>query len=76
MSNIGRKLSEETKEKLKNKRYFISVKCPDGSVYESIRECSEKTGIPQTTLKNWIHNKPEKDIVLFLLLNQIEVDQL
>lgn len=60
LSNIGRKLSEETKEKLKNKRYLISVKCPDGSVYESIRECSEKTGIPQTTLKNWIHNKPEK----------------
>lgn len=33
---------------------------PDGTVYSSIKECSDKTGIYYGTLSKWIKNKPEK----------------
>ena len=59
-SNTGKKVSDSAKEKLRKTRYSISIKDPNGIVYESIKLCSDITGISQTTLKNWIYNKPEK----------------
>lgn len=59
-SHIGNKLSEDTKNKLKKSRYHCTVEGPNGDIYSSIVECSKKTGIAQTTLKDWIKNRPEK----------------
>lgn len=59
-SHIGKKLSESSKIKLKDSRFHIIVEGPDGTIYNSIVECSEKTGIPQTTIKNWINSNPDK----------------
>lgn len=59
-SHRGVKLSEETKDKLKESRFSVQVLSPDGRVFESITECSINYGIPQTTLKNWIRYKPER----------------
>lgn len=59
-SHIGNRLSERTKEILKEKRYSISIKTPEGKVYNSIADCSRSENIPETTLKDWIYNRPEK----------------
>lgn len=59
-SHLGIKLSEETKEKLDSKRFKVSVKGPDGTIYNSIKECSELTGISESTLKYQIYHLPSK----------------
>lgn len=60
VSHKGLKLSNSTKDKLKLTRYTCTVEGPDGTIYASIRECSAKTGIKETTLKDWIKNFPDK----------------
>lgn len=61
-SHKGKKRSEESLNKVRGKNSFMSKKVvgPDGTIYNSIKECSEIVGIPQTTLKNYMNNKPEK----------------
>ena len=59
-SHRGIRFSEKTKAKLKLSRYSNQVIDPNGKIYESIADCSKNTGIPQTTLKDWIKRRPEK----------------
>lgn len=61
-SHKGKKRTEESLNKVRGKNSFMSKKVigPDGTIYNSIKECSEIVGIPQTTLKNYMNNKPEK----------------
>ena len=61
-SHKGKKRSEESLNKVRGKNSFMSKKVIDsnGTIYNSIKECSELTGIPQTTLKNYMNSKPEK----------------
>ena len=59
-SHTGNILSTETKLKLEKTRYRLTIMGPDGAIYNSIKECSKINNIPETTLKNWIHNLPQK----------------
>ena len=59
ISHKGIKLSEETKEKLDSTRFKYKIKGPNGEIYESLAECSLKTGIPKSTLLYRVRNKPD-----------------
>lgn len=62
----GKKLKEEVKEKVYSKLHKLQIQTPNGIIYESIVQCSKELKIPETTLKNWIYNHPEKG---FKILN-------
>lgn len=58
-SHIGKKLSESSKIKLKDSRFHIIVEGPDGTIYNSIKECARKLNRSDKTIKNWIEKHPE-----------------
>lgn len=58
-SLTGKHISEKTKKKL-SLIFGKKVIGPDGTVYNSQKECANSLNIGVTTLKRWILNKPEK----------------
>lgn len=61
----GKKMSEEQKRKIsessKNGNHGnLSVKSPNGTIYNSLIECEKATGISRTTIKRWATKFPEK----------------
>lgn len=63
-SNKGNSPDEKTREKLDNSRYKAKVQGPDGKIYESLRVCAREFHISETTIKNYVHNYPEKGFTI------------
>lgn len=58
-SLTGKHLSEKTKKKL-SLIFGKKVIGPDGTIYNSQKECANSLNIGVTTLRRWILDKPEK----------------
>lgn len=57
----GRKTPEDIKKKISmNSGVARKIQGPDGTIYNSISECSRILNIPDSTLGNWVRNKPKK----------------
>lgn len=59
-ANMGKSPDEKTREKLDKLRYKTKVQGPDGKVYESFRVCAREFHISETSIKDYVHNHPEK----------------
>ena len=68
----GKTISEETREK-QSISHGKKIQGPDGTIYNSISECSEKTGITKRKLGYWIQNNPEKGYKALTFTNKIKV---
>lgn len=66
MSGKGRVFSEEHKEKIrqanfKNRHIWTKrVQGPDGTIYESLKDCYTSIGKSKKTVMRWVNYRPEK----------------
>lgn len=57
----GHKHTESTKQKMsQNSPRNLKIMGPDGTIYNSMKNCAEINKIHRDTLRNWIKNNPEK----------------
>ena len=68
----GKTISNETRKK-QSISHGKKIQGPDGTIYNSITECSEKTGITRRKLGYWIQNNPEKGYKALTFTNKIKV---
>lgn len=55
-----RKTSETLIKNRLNNKSLKKVMSPDGTIYSSLKDCSEAIGKDRHTISKWIKNKPEK----------------
>lgn len=49
---------------IEDKKPYTKIKGPDGTIYSSLRKCSELIGHTRGSIRNWIKNYPEKGFSL------------